>query len=80
MQYPAKIDKDVVRELPVAQTDCEIEVIDSANEVATAVDCLMQEEVVGFDTETKPSFKNGNTTKITLKKKNTTKKVKSISK
>ena len=38
MQYPAKIDKDIVRELPVAQTDCEIEVIDSANEVATAVD------------------------------------------
>ena len=66
MQYPAKIDKDIVRELPVAQTDCEIEVIDSANEVATAVDCLMQEEVVGFDTETKPSFTHGKSNKIAL--------------
>jgi 3'-5' exonuclease domain protein len=74
MQYPAKIDKDVVRELPVAQTDCEIEVIDSANEVATAVDCLMQEEVVGFDTETKPSFTHGKSNKIALMQISTAKK------
>ena len=74
MQYPAKIDKDVVRELPVAQTDCEIEVIDSANEVATAVDCLMQEEVVGFDTETKPSFTHGKSNKRALMQISTAKK------
>lgn len=74
MQYPAKIDKDVVRELPVAQTDCEIEVIDSANEVATAVNCLMQEEVVGFDTETKPSFTHGKSNKIALMQISTAKK------
>ena len=74
MQYPAKIDKDIVRELPVAQTDCEIEVIDSANEVATAVDCLMQEEVVGFDTETKPSFTHGKSNKIALMEISTAKK------
>lgn len=74
MQYPAKIDKDVVRELPVAQTNCEIEVIDSANEVATAVDCLMQEEVVGFDTETKPSFTHGKSNKIALMQISTAKK------
>ena len=74
MQYPAKIDKDVVRELPVAQTDCEIEVIDSANEVATAVDCLMQEEVVGFDTETKPSVTHGKSNKIALMQISTAKK------
>ncbi|EFI16298.1 MAG: 3'-5' exonuclease [Bacteroidota bacterium] len=74
MQYPAKIDKDIVRELPVAQTDCEIEVIDSANEVATAVDCLMQEEVVGFDTETKPSFTHGKSNKIALMQISTAKK------
>lgn len=74
MQYPAKIDKDIVRELPVAQTDCEIEVIDSANEVGTAVDCLMQEEVVGFDTETKPSFTHGKSNKIALMQISTAKK------
>lgn len=74
MQYPAKIGKDIVRELPVAQTDCEIEVIDSANEVATAVDCLMQEEVVGFDTETKPSFTHGKSNKIALMQISTAKK------
>ena len=74
MQYPAKIDKDVVRELPVAQTDCEIEIIDSANEVAAAVDCLMQEEVVGFDTETKPSFTHGKSNKIALMQISTAKK------
>lgn len=74
MQYPAKIDKDIVRELPVAQTDCEIEVINSANEVATAVDCLMQEEVVGFDTETKPSFTHGKSNKIALMQISTAKK------
>ena len=74
MQYPAKINKDIVRELPVAQTNCEIEVIDSANEVATAVDCLMQEEVVGFDTETKPSFTHGKSNKIALMQISTAKK------
>ena len=74
MQYPAKIDKDIVRELPVVQTDCEIEVIDSANEVATAVDCLMQEEVVGFDTDTKPSFTHGKSNKIALMQISTAKK------
>ena len=74
MQYPAKIDKDIVRELPVVQTDCEIEVIDSANEVATAVDCLMQEKVVGFDTETKPSFTHGKSNKIALMQISTAKK------
>jgi 3'-5' exonuclease domain protein len=74
MQYPTKIDKDIVRELPVVQTDCEIEVIDSANEVATAVDCLMQEEVVGFDTETKPSFTHGKSNKIALMQISTAKK------
>ena len=60
--------------MPVAQTDCEIEVIDSANEVATAVDCLMQEEVVGFDTETKPSFTHGKSNKIALMQISTAKK------
>ena len=74
MQYPATIDKDIVLELPVAQTDCEIEGIDSANEVATAVDCLMQEEVVGFDTETKPSFTHGKSNKIALMQISTAKK------
>lgn len=66
MVYQAKIDKEIVRNLPIAQTDCEIELIDTAEGVQAAVDYLMQSNVVGFDTESKPSFTKGKPNRIAL--------------
>ena len=64
--YQAKIDKDIVKALPIAQTDCQIELIDSPDEVDKAVKYLLRSKVVGFDTESKPSFTKGKSNKIAL--------------
>ena len=72
--YPAKIDKEIVRNLPLAHTDCEIEVIDSPEEVKRAVEYLCLSDVVGFDTETKPTFQKGKLNKIALLQLSTEKK------
>lgn len=64
--YQAKIDKKIVKDLPIAQTDCQIELIDSPDEVDKAVKYLLRSKVVGFDTESKPSFTKGKSNKIAL--------------
>lgn len=64
--YQAKIDKEIVKDLPIAQTDCQIELIDSPDEVDKAVKYLLHSKVVGFDTESKPSFTKGKSNKIAL--------------
>jgi 3'-5' exonuclease domain protein len=66
MMYQAKIDKEIVKDLPIAQTDCQIELIDSPDEVDKAVKYLLRSKVVGFDTESKPSFTKGKSNKIAL--------------
>ncbi len=66
MVYQARIDKETVRDLPIAQTDCEIELIDTEESVQSAVDYLMQSNIVGFDTESKPSFTKGKPNRIAL--------------
>ena len=64
--YQAKIDKEIVKDMPIAQTDCQIELIDSPDEVDKAVKYLLRSKVVGFDTESKPSFTKGKSNKIAL--------------
>lgn len=64
--YQAKIDKEIVKDLPIAQTDCQIELIDSPDEVDKAVKYLLRSKAVGFDTESKPSFTKGKSNKIAL--------------
>ena len=64
--YQAKIDKEIVKDLPIAQTDCQIELIDSPDEVDKAVKYLLRSKVVGFDTKSKPSFTKGKSNKIAL--------------
>ena len=64
--YQAKIEKEIVKALPIAQTDCQIELIDSPDEVDKAVKYLLRSKVVGFDTESKPSFTKGKSNKIAL--------------
>lgn len=74
MNYPAKIDKEIVRDLPIACTNCEIEVIDQPEQVDEAVEVLSQCPILGFDTETRPSFKKGVINKIALLQLSTDKK------
>lgn len=52
--------------MPVASFGGRITVIDTPEQAAEAVAVLMRERVIGFDTETKPSFKKGHTNKVAL--------------
>lgn len=52
--------------MPISSFTGEIDVIDSPDQVAGAVAYLMQQSIIGFDTETKPSFRRGNPNKMAL--------------
>lgn len=52
--------------MPVASFGGSISVVDTPRQAAEAVAVLMRERVIGFDTETKPSFKKGHSNKVAL--------------
>ena len=58
-EIPQIIEKEEIRNLPIIAFKGEIVVIDQLQSVPEAVDFLSQFDVIGFDTETKPSFKKG---------------------
>lgn len=60
------IPKDQIHDLPQVEFDGEITVVDRPEMVGPAVAQLMQEEMVGFDTETRPSFTRGRAHKVAL--------------
>ena len=66
MLYPNKIEKSTISTLPPCDITGEIIVIDRPEDVATAVDDLKQCTLIGFDTETRPSFRRGESNTISL--------------
>ena len=66
MLYPSKIEKSLISTLPPCDITGEIIVIDRPEDVATAVDNLKQCTLIGFDTETRPSFRRGESNTISL--------------
>ncbi|MDE6098003.1 MAG: 3'-5' exonuclease domain-containing protein 2 [Muribaculaceae bacterium] len=60
------IPKDVLPTLPYARFPGQITVIDSVDGVRQALRALRRCGVVGFDTETRPSFRRGHTHKVAL--------------
>ncbi|MDE7376932.1 MAG: 3'-5' exonuclease domain-containing protein 2 [Muribaculaceae bacterium] len=64
--FNLSIPKQTVAELPVAAFSGDIEVIDTPEAVGPAVDWLMSQDIIGFDTETKPSFRKGRPNKVAL--------------
>jgi hypothetical protein len=61
-----RITKDELAELETEVYDGKIHVIDRADQVSDAVGKLSTADALGFDTETKPSFKKGKTNKVAL--------------
>lgn len=53
------ITREEINALPLMKFDGPIHVVDQKDQVKPAVERLLQEDVLGFDTETKPSFKKG---------------------
>ena len=54
-----KISKAEINELPLLAWEGPIELIDTIPEMEKAVERLTEEGLLGFDTETRPSFKRG---------------------
>jgi len=56
---PDRITKEVVNEMPLGAYEGPIHVINDVAQLDAAMAALAEDEVWGFDTETKPSFKRG---------------------
>lgn len=61
-----KFDKSRIPTLPRVLFEGRIEVVLSANEAAKAVVFLLKQDILGIDTETRPSFKRGDTHHVAL--------------
>ena len=62
----SKYDKQLIASLPRVLFPGHIEVIVSEDDAERAVEYLMRQPILGFDTETKPSFKVGRTNQVAL--------------
>jgi ribonuclease D len=54
-----RISKETINDLPLGQFEGEIVLIDSLDQVKEAADELFRHNLLGFDTETRPSFRKG---------------------
>ncbi|SHO62917.1 3'-5' exonuclease [Algoriphagus zhangzhouensis] len=63
---PFRISKEEVNALPLGQFEGEIYLIDDAELVDEVVEFLEEQPLLGFDTETKPSFKKGIINQVSL--------------
>lgn len=64
--FKISISKEQISTLPIASFQGEITVVDTPDDVSNAVQILEREKFIGFDTETKPSFKKGHANKVAL--------------
>ncbi|MCS5490120.1 3'-5' exonuclease [Algoriphagus limi] len=63
---PTRISKDEVNALPLGQFEGEIYLIDQLEDVEEVVEFLDTQPLLGFDTETKPSFRKGVINEVSL--------------
>lgn len=60
------IEKEELKELPKAAFPGRIYVIDSESQTDKAVEFLLSQKIIGFDSETRPSFVKGQSHKVAL--------------
>ena len=58
-EEPRVISRDEINELPIRRWEGEVRVVANAHEAAAALTEVLQDTVVGFDTETRPAFRAG---------------------
>lgn len=61
-----KFDKHEISKLPIEAFDGKIVVVTTPDDAKIAVEDLMKQTILGIDTETRPSFKKGQTNKVAL--------------
>ena len=59
MTFPLSITKEAIAELPLIKFNGPIHVINDHKEMFRAIKKLKKQEIIGFDTEKKPTFKKG---------------------
>ncbi|HVU36796.1 MAG TPA: 3'-5' exonuclease [Opitutales bacterium] len=64
--FPTTIAREQVNALPLARYEGPITVISNPREVHAAVDYLRDETLLGFDTESRPSFRRGDNHPVAL--------------
>jgi ribonuclease D len=64
--FRTKISKEEVNVLPVVIFEGKITLVDSLSKVDSAIEELCRSNIVGLDTETKPSFTRGTHNKVSL--------------
>ena len=57
--YLRKIPKEAINELPLRQYDGPITLVNTQEGIETALPRLQKESLLGFDTETRPAFRKG---------------------
>lgn len=64
--FKESIDNDEILKLPIGTFDGEIVIIDNKDDMLSAAQYLSSFDVIGYDTETRPSFKKGVSNKVSL--------------
>ena len=64
--FAANITKEEISNLPLLSFEGDIKIIESEKELKKALVSLRQNKILGFDTETRPSFKKGFKNKVAL--------------
>ena len=70
-----EITKAEVNDLPLGKFEGQIIVVDSIKKMGPAIECIERENIIGVDTETRPTFKKGTLNKTALIQVATRKKV-----
>ncbi|MCG8531090.1 MAG: 3'-5' exonuclease domain-containing protein 2 [Desulfovibrionales bacterium] len=58
-QYKRKITKEEINALPLRRYDGNISIVRTESELRAVVDRMQKETLLGFDTETRPTFRKG---------------------
>lgn len=66
MQLAKSITKEKMNELPLGTFAGKINLVENENDVQKAISTLKNLDIIGFDTETRPSFKKGRINKVAL--------------
>lgn len=64
--FQHSITPEEIKELPVAGFTGRIQIVDTTEKLEAACNALAEQQVIGFDTETRPSFKAGVSYNVSL--------------
>jgi len=72
LAIPKTITAEEINKLPLKGFEGEIITIDDARDLNEAIEYLSKQEIIGFDTETRPAFKKGTSYNVALLQLSTT--------